>query len=305
LALQFHPDKNRAPGADEAFKSISRAFNTLSDADKRAHYDRFGADDRSPASSGGGGGGNPFGENPFFAGGEVNPEEIFRAFFGGGGGFGPGVHFETFGGNPFFGGGGHPGMRRRRAGPEHPHAHTQRQQREEHRGPASDFDRLRDTVRQMLPIIIFFVFAILSSLFSSSDASPTTSSTPSFATFDEIAEEVSIEPGFGFPHARLTANLKLHYYASSPFQSRFRSYDEAVSRGGNLRPSYKLQRELARYEGTVEKVTVKSLQRRCKAETTELNERMKKAASNADELKRLKKQAKPSCDKLHSLGIKQ
>lgn len=43
LALQFHPDKK--PGdkaAEESFKECSEAYATLSDADKRAHYDRFG-----------------------------------------------------------------------------------------------------------------------------------------------------------------------------------------------------------------------------------------------------------------------
>ena len=41
LALKLHPDKNRAPKAEEAFKAVSRAFSCLSDADKRAHYDRW------------------------------------------------------------------------------------------------------------------------------------------------------------------------------------------------------------------------------------------------------------------------
>jgi len=43
LALQFHPDKN--PGdkaAEEKFKEASEAYGVLADADKRAHYDRFG-----------------------------------------------------------------------------------------------------------------------------------------------------------------------------------------------------------------------------------------------------------------------
>ena len=35
LALQLHPDKNGAPGADEAFKRVNDAFNTLSDVSKR------------------------------------------------------------------------------------------------------------------------------------------------------------------------------------------------------------------------------------------------------------------------------
>ncbi len=42
LALKLHPDKNSAHKAEDAFKSVSRAFSCLSDADKRAYYDRTG-----------------------------------------------------------------------------------------------------------------------------------------------------------------------------------------------------------------------------------------------------------------------
>ncbi|HEV2215481.1 MAG TPA: DnaJ domain-containing protein, partial [Terracidiphilus sp.] len=42
-ALKYHPDRN--PGdqaAEERFKEASEAYQVLSDADKRAAYDRFG-----------------------------------------------------------------------------------------------------------------------------------------------------------------------------------------------------------------------------------------------------------------------
>nr|CDS18886.1 DnaJ protein subfamily B 2 [Echinococcus granulosus] len=45
LARRFHPDKNKAPGATEAFKKIGNAFNVLVDAEKRRHYDQFGTVD--------------------------------------------------------------------------------------------------------------------------------------------------------------------------------------------------------------------------------------------------------------------
>lgn len=42
LALQYHPDRNKSPGAEERFKEISEAYAVLSDDAKRAQYDRFG-----------------------------------------------------------------------------------------------------------------------------------------------------------------------------------------------------------------------------------------------------------------------
>src|SRR3954462_3165000 len=70
-AVQYHPDKN--PGnkeAEEMFKKVSHAYEVLSDADKRAAYDRYGpaAFDgsggvpRGPGGMQGGGGGfhDPF-----------------------------------------------------------------------------------------------------------------------------------------------------------------------------------------------------------------------------------------------------
>lgn len=42
LALQYHPDRNKAPDAEEHFKEISEAYAVLSDDAKRAQYDRFG-----------------------------------------------------------------------------------------------------------------------------------------------------------------------------------------------------------------------------------------------------------------------
>ena len=47
LALKLHPDKCKAAGAEEAFKSVSKAFACLSDGDKRAAYDRYGTEDPS------------------------------------------------------------------------------------------------------------------------------------------------------------------------------------------------------------------------------------------------------------------
>ncbi len=42
LAFEFHPDRNKSPGAEEKFKEISEAYAVLSDNTKRQQYDQFG-----------------------------------------------------------------------------------------------------------------------------------------------------------------------------------------------------------------------------------------------------------------------
>src|SRR6478609_8794098 len=57
LALQYHPDRN--PGnheAEEKFKEAAEAYEVLSDADKKAKYDRYGHQAFGPGTGGFGGG---------------------------------------------------------------------------------------------------------------------------------------------------------------------------------------------------------------------------------------------------------
>lgn len=44
LARKFHPDINKAPGAEAQFKEVGEAYQVLSDAEKRAAYDQLGKD---------------------------------------------------------------------------------------------------------------------------------------------------------------------------------------------------------------------------------------------------------------------
>ncbi|KAF5736994.1 Heat shock protein DnaJ [Tripterygium wilfordii] len=82
LSLKVHPDKNKAPGAEEAFKNVCKAFKCLSDENSRKQYDQTGLI-----------GGFEYNQqynvrrryrrttHDFFDD-NFDPDEIFRAFFG-------------------------------------------------------------------------------------------------------------------------------------------------------------------------------------------------------------------------------
>lgn len=82
LARQYHPDVCKEEGAEERFKEINEAYATLSNAEKRAQYDRMGHETFTNASKGSyaGGGGFEGGFSSDFSG----FGDIFDAFFGGG-----------------------------------------------------------------------------------------------------------------------------------------------------------------------------------------------------------------------------
>ncbi|XP_058129714.1 dnaJ homolog subfamily B member 14-like [Anopheles ziemanni] len=92
LALQLHPDKNKAPGAMEAFKSLGNAVETLTDPAKRKAYDLYRITDHSSEgrsrTSGSSARGYGYGQNGFTFradnGPDINPNDIFNMFFGGG-----------------------------------------------------------------------------------------------------------------------------------------------------------------------------------------------------------------------------
>ena len=72
MSKKYHPDINKEPGAEEKYKEVQEAYETLSDDQKRAAYDQYGPD-----------GANGFGGQGGFAG-FGGFEDIFSSFFGGG-----------------------------------------------------------------------------------------------------------------------------------------------------------------------------------------------------------------------------
>ncbi|KZT33362.1 DnaJ-domain-containing protein, partial [Sistotremastrum suecicum HHB10207 ss-3] len=68
LAIKYHPDKNRDdPNAEEKFKSLSIAYQTLSSPPLRRKYNEFGSSSSSSPDSSS----------------YIDPEEVFGAIFGG------------------------------------------------------------------------------------------------------------------------------------------------------------------------------------------------------------------------------
>ncbi|XP_031572570.1 dnaJ homolog subfamily B member 14-like isoform X2 [Actinia tenebrosa] len=129
LALQFHPDKNRAPGATEAFKAIGNAFAVLTDEDKKKRYDRYG--DENPQ--------NLYTHNHYdYSRGfeaDITPEEIFNMFFGG----------------PMPGGRVYVNRRHRNRNHHHSHVHDEGQ----------EVNTLYSLV-QFLPILLLVLMSLLS-----------------------------------------------------------------------------------------------------------------------------------------------
>lgn len=172
---------------------ISKAFTVLSDTQKRAVFDAGGGD---PEQRGGGGGAsmfNQFHQQRYAASAfsdEISPEDLFNAFFGGGGfngaGFGPGFRSATFVG---------PGFRTRTFNTGARRDTGQRQQ------PTSTWM----TLAQLLPLLLLFGVSILSSLFSES--------TPQFS-FDRTSL---------YSQARATRQHKVPYYVNP---SAFGSYEK-------------------------------------------------------------------------------
>ena len=110
LALQYHPDRNKGKDAEGKFKEVTKAYEVLSDPQKKQTYDQFGhaAFEQGAGQGPFGGAGGPFGGfgqqqgGPFSYtystggdggagfdfGGLNDPFEIFEQFFGGASPFG-------------------------------------------------------------------------------------------------------------------------------------------------------------------------------------------------------------------------
>ena len=190
MALKFHPDKNHAPEAEEAFKKVSAAFQCLSDERKKAQYDASGFDEgvgRGVTGARGGGGAGP----AYYSREEdVSPEDIFNMFFGGGGMRGAGMY--NMNGQRVF--------TRRRYAPQ--------QQQQGGGGGAGQAGGQSASLMQFvhfLPLLLLFLFSFLSAP-SSDDALPfALSSSPSFTQHRKTLHSslpYFVQPSFTYRYAR-------------------------------------------------------------------------------------------------------
>lgn len=275
LALQLHPDKNGAPGADEAFKSVSKAFSILTDADKRAAYDRYGGDPdnaRSAAGAAAAGHGNPFGGGmrgtPFRGGGmyadEMDPNDLFNMFFGGG------MGGAQFGGTTFTFGG--PGMR----------THQFRQQRPGPRRHQAE-PQNAGILLQLLPLIVLGLFSLLA-------YAPTLFSTPD--------PNFTWAPSTNYKTQRVTETYKVPYYVND---NNFNNHPFVAGENS--------KRDLAGFEKRVENAYKQAMYSDCERKKEYQQRRLASTrgflgiGGDEEAAKRILAEVYESCEKLKPFGI--
>jgi DnaJ homolog subfamily B member 12 len=174
---------------------VSKAFQVLSDPQKRAIYDRSGGDPESRFGGGpsDGSGSTAFARSPsggMAFEGEISPEDLFNMFFGGGmggaefGGFGgPGVFTASFGPG---------GFRTTRVGGGVP-----RQAR-----AGGDTNSRSSMLIQLFPLLIFLAFSILQTL-------PSLFASPSYPD-----PRFSFQPSMRFDTQRTTPGMGVKYHVN-------------------------------------------------------------------------------------------
>lgn len=85
MALKYHPDKNKDPGAEDKFKEAAEAYEVLSDKKKRDIYDQVGEEGLKGGHGGGGSGfgsGGPSGQSFHYTFQPGDARQTFAQFFG-------------------------------------------------------------------------------------------------------------------------------------------------------------------------------------------------------------------------------
>ncbi|XP_013886556.1 dnaJ homolog subfamily C member 18 [Austrofundulus limnaeus] len=192
LALKFHPDKNFAPGATDAFKAIGNAYAVLSNPEKRQQYDQYGdqcATSATPQHSGHGRAGHYRNFYRDFEA-DISPEELFNIFFGGR--FPTGnVHVYTNQGasySQFY------QPRRRRA-------YERREEVVEENQSQNTFTALL----QLLPVLVLILISVFTQMMATN---------PPYSLF--------YKPAMGLVVSRETQHMGVPYYVDKSFEKEYR-----------------------------------------------------------------------------------
>ncbi|XP_069932296.1 dnaJ homolog subfamily C member 18 isoform X4 [Oryctolagus cuniculus] len=184
LALKFHPDKNCAPGATDAFKAIGNAFAVLSNPDKRLRYDEYG-DEQVTFTAPRARSYNYY--RDFEA--DITPEELFNIFFGG--------HFPTGNIHMFSNVTDDAQYYRRR----HRRERTQTQKEEEEEKPQTTYSAFI----QLLPVLVIVIISVVTQLLAAN---------PPYSLF--------YKSNLGHTISRETQNLHVPYFVDKNFDKAYR-----------------------------------------------------------------------------------
>jgi len=259
---------------------VSRAFQVLSDAEKKEKYDRFGGDPDNRFGPGAAAASSPFsgfarspgGRGPMFDD-EISPEELFNRFFGGGGMGGPfGGGGGMFDAGPqfVFNLGGGPGLRVHQFGGGRPRRRPRDANGNGEERPQSTMSALSN----LLPLLILFILPLLSSLFSSAiPAGPS----------------IHFQPGPPNTIHRTSQRLKVDYYLDPKDVVEY-----------NARKMNELDRK-------AETQFVTQLQYECQIETRNRNRMMEDAQGwffqDVDKMREARAYDMRSCRQLDSFGF--
>lgn len=269
IAVKLHPDKNSHPRAAEAFKILNKAWEVLSDPQKKSIFDQTGSDPTSRfLGHQGQQGANATGFNGAFrntAGFQQRggfDDDIFNMFFGG---QHPGATTFTFGGNGFTFQGGDPfaQFRQQAQNSQRKRQSQQQQQQQE----ASTID----VIKQLMPLLLFLLVALFGSLFSGND------------------EVYSMQATSKFSVKRETPQYHIPFFVQEDFAAD------------------KSELKLRRFDRKVENEYIQDKKTMCSRENTRRTQLMEEAQGwfSVDEvmMAHAKAMPMPNCEELHNYGI--
>ncbi|XP_006632018.2 dnaJ homolog subfamily C member 18 [Lepisosteus oculatus] len=191
LALKFHPDKNCAPGATDAFKAIGNAYAVLSSPEKRKQYDQYGEEPPMESTAHPTHPAHHRHHRNFYRDFEadISPEELFNIFFGGR--FPTGnIHMYTNRGATYT----------HYYQPPRRRMNERREEEVEHQSQNTFTAFL-----QLLPVLVLILISVVTQLMASN---------PPYSLF--------YKPSLGLVVSRETQHLGVPYYVDKSFEKEYK-----------------------------------------------------------------------------------